>query len=339
MAALFSFGCGDDGNSVPSDGGGDGGDTFIDAATDALDLPDANPLMPQSLAATGLYSDIGAKAIAADVKPYEVAFELWSDGAVKKRWIWMPPDTTIDTSDMNYWSYPEGTKLWKEFVRDGVLVETRLLMKIGPELTDWFAMPYIWNSDESDAIATPNGMMNARGTDHDVPAVGDCGKCHNRVKDYVLGFSAIQLDHSEVGANLSTLKADGLLSNPPTGNAPYYPIPGTAGTVAALGYLHANCGGCHNEASDIQDQVKVSLRLDVTKLNNVNQTPTYATAVDVPNERNMPGATHIVTAGSITTSALYLRMGLRDIYGMPPAGTELIDTAGRTIIQAWIESL
>ena len=30
------------------------------------------------------------------------------------------------------WRFPQGTKLWKEFTRDGVRVETRLLQKVGP---------------------------------------------------------------------------------------------------------------------------------------------------------------------------------------------------------------
>ena len=54
------------------------------------------------------------------------AFSLLSaevvDRAAKRRWIQLPEGATIDTSDMDYWQFPVGTKLWKEFVRDGVRV-------------------------------------------------------------------------------------------------------------------------------------------------------------------------------------------------------------------------
>ena len=38
------------------------------------------------------------------------AYELWSDGALKRRWIRLPPDGRIDTSDMDSWVFPIGTQ-------------------------------------------------------------------------------------------------------------------------------------------------------------------------------------------------------------------------------------
>ena len=42
----------------------------------------------------------------------------------------VPEGEQIDTSDMNEWRFPAGTKLFKE-LRDGVRVETRLMLKTG----------------------------------------------------------------------------------------------------------------------------------------------------------------------------------------------------------------
>lgn len=53
--------------------------------------------VPAHLSATGLYADLGADALAPGVLPYRPEFELWSDGASKRRWIWLPPGTRIDT--------------------------------------------------------------------------------------------------------------------------------------------------------------------------------------------------------------------------------------------------
>ena len=111
-------------------------DASVDATVDADISADAN-IYPASLRDTGLYSDFDGRIIASDVFEYEVAYPLWSDGAEKRRWVHLPAGTQIDTTDMDFWVYPEGTKLWKEFSDDGTLLETRLLWKQGPTAADW----------------------------------------------------------------------------------------------------------------------------------------------------------------------------------------------------------
>ena len=70
--------------------------------------------------------------------------------------------------------------------------------------------------------------------------------CHGGRTHRVLGFSAIQLSHAPATADDLTLRRlteEGLLSNPPTSSIR---VPGTPTESQALGYLHANCGSCHN---------------------------------------------------------------------------------------------
>src|SRR5262245_21735632 len=101
--------CGDDGNKTP------------DAAIDGTlpDMPiDADPNNPATLADTGRCLDAGCCQIASNVHAYTPHYQLWSDSATKRRWIYLPPGTQIDTSDMDFWKFPVGTKLWKEFTRD-----------------------------------------------------------------------------------------------------------------------------------------------------------------------------------------------------------------------------
>ena len=59
----------------------------------------------------------------------QAGLELWSDGAAKQRWIAIPPGTKIDTSNIDEWVFPNGTKAWKEFRLDGKRIETRLYEK------------------------------------------------------------------------------------------------------------------------------------------------------------------------------------------------------------------
>ena len=317
----------------------------IDAmvTVDAASLPD-EPLMPQTLSETGLYEDIASGTISPLVREYQPAGELWSDGATKRRWVYLPPGTTIDTSDMDYWVYPVGTRLWKEFVRDGVRVETRLLYKTGP--AEWHPMAYVWLDDESDAEAAPFGRNNARGTEHDVPKGVDCLKCHEGMPDRVLGFSALQLDHDLDGLTLADLVQQGELSNPPANppagaGTPYFPLPGDGATQLALRYLHANCGGCHNPRSYVEE-VSIALHLTVGQLDAVESTPIFTSTVGVDSMSLLPppGTTVVIDPGSLETSSLYQRMNSRqETYSMPLVGSELVDESGVAAIGAWIEAL
>lgn len=190
--------------------------TFLVACHRSLmcDAP-GDSTLPAKLSETGIDGP--------GVVAYTPAFELWSDGATKRRFIYLPPGTAIDKSDPDDWSFPVGTKLWKEFSKDGVKVETRLLSRVSA--SKWEAMAYVWNG--ADAVATPNGAPNAVGTTHDVPAAADCEACHGGRKSHVLGYSAVQLGEVTFG--------------------------GTAEEHAAFGYLHANCSHCHNQARPSHD--------------------------------------------------------------------------------------
>src|SRR5688572_31053294 len=57
--------------------------------------------------------------------------QLWADGATKRRWLFLPDGAQIDSADPDHWRFPAGTRLWKEFTRDGVRVETRIMHKTG----------------------------------------------------------------------------------------------------------------------------------------------------------------------------------------------------------------
>src|SRR5436305_4822918 len=86
------------------------------------------PRPPRLLSATGLYADASLK-IDARNRPYSPQYPLWSDGAGKSRWMYLPPGVQIDGTDIDSWVFPVGTKLWKEFAFDGRRVETRFLWR------------------------------------------------------------------------------------------------------------------------------------------------------------------------------------------------------------------
>lgn len=291
---------------------------------------------PRLLSQTGLFSDIRNGVIAEGIRSYEPRYVLWSDGATKRRWLYLPKGQQIDTSNMDFWTYPVGTTAWKEFTRDGVRVETRMLRKKGPNAGDWTMIAYEWKDDLSDAVAIPGGQANARGTSHDIPSQQNCLFCHGNMKDVLLGISAIQLSHSaaQPGMRIDDLVAEGVLTSPPA--APIQ-IPGDAVAETALGYLHANCGMCHNSQSAIARGVALRLWESTAALDTVEDTLGYRTTVDRPNSF-LPNL-HIIEPGRPDDSELIIRISQRGVSQMPPIGTKVVDQTGVAEIRAWVEAL
>jgi hypothetical protein len=322
-------------------------------------------LMPTKLSETGLFSDIKTQALAPGVFAFEPAYFLWSDGATKRRWVYMPPGGKILTDNMEYWQYPAGFKLWKEFSRDGKVIETRLLLKKSDGVTDWYMVAFKWNDDHSDALAVPDGEMNAMGTMHDIPNKDACTGCHGAMNDNALGFSALQLSHTKPNSlNLKMISDMGWLSAPPA--AAGYSLPGTETEKAALGYLHANCGMCHNNFGKVYN-TKASLDLwtHLDQIGTLQDTRAYLSMVcaDWPGAGGKAAPITTCTAGhgtgammdndiskllrvvpkNATESGIHDLMSLRavamDSKQMPPLGTEIPDPTGLAAVDAWINGL
>jgi hypothetical protein len=334
-----------DGDAIASDGDADGETSGFPDSADARPWPSApcpsnvvgftaeSP--PAVLSATGLYADVATKSLAAGVRPFAPTYELWADGATKRRFISLPDGCAIDTSDLDHWVVPVGTKFWKEFSVDGKRIETRLVARTGPARDDFAMIAYAWRDDESEADAVPFGVSNARATTHDIPATGHCKTCHGYLPEHVLGFGTIQLAHG-TGLDLATLIAERRLSDPP---AAMPTIPGDTTTVAALGYLHANCGNCHHSAG-IEFLRPFDLRLSVHDAR-VEDTGVYRTAVSVPVEKFVSSDVPLrVSPGNPGASCVFVRPGLRGTTRqMPPIASKVTDPAGLATIEAWIRSL
>jgi hypothetical protein len=294
------------------------------------------------LVTTGLCVDDACTAIQSDVVAFEPRWHLWSDGETKRRWIKLPAGAVIDTSNLDSWQFPIGTKLWKEFTRDGVRVETRSLVRTGPSNGDWLFMGYEWNADETHAVARPDGKHNVHGTPHDIPSQETCRGCHANNTTPVLGFGAFQLDY-HAGAGLLDLDgaiAAGWLSQPPPGAAsPHLPLPGTAADQAALGYVHANCGHCHNADSQLTNHPMLRIERGYTET--MASTRLYQSTVGVV-ARTAPfeGATILAKPGDPDHSVIILRTTTTDLpHRMPALGIETVDPAGQAILRAWIRAL
>ncbi len=323
-----------------------------DAAIDAMPETDANPQTPNRLIDTGLCVDVGCSQIAANIQTYVPRWQLWSDDATKQRWIQLPPGAKINNTDPDHWEFPVGTKLWKSFSLGGVRVETRYMVRLDaaePAFDDWFMISYIWNTEQNDAVAVRAGREDANGTTHDVPSRLDCIQCHERIDGRVLGFSALALDYAGPAGSLDLedVSALGWLTTAlPGTTSPRYPLPAgrspaeTAAAPEAAGYLHMNCGHCHNPDSPVYVGTQADFRLEVGKLGSWPQTPLYTSSIGVAAQQAIDGATVLVKPQDPTGSVMITRM-LSTVPGihMPDLGSVVVDQPAQTSLRAWINSL
>ena len=296
-----------------------------DAAPPPIDAQVLPTALPALLSEVGMYSDIGQKILAPGTVDFAPRNVLWSDGADKARYIQLPAGAQIDSSDMDHWQFPVGTKFLKEFSLQGMRLETRVIWRVGDtgnREADTLLGAYVWNDDESEATYVPDGQDNLRGTPHDAPAHDLCWHCHVGEAGHILGYSALQLP------DLTGLP----LSHAPTGT---YGAP-----EPAQGYLHANCGHCHNPNGSAWVDSNMILRLDVAETDAAT-TKIVQSTVGVPLQQWVNhGYTDRIVAGEPDQSAIVYRMSQRtQDMQMPPIATEFTDPTGIALIRAWVSGL
>ncbi|MBI2390861.1 MAG: hypothetical protein HYV09_14820 [Deltaproteobacteria bacterium] len=312
-----------------------------DATSDVRDARDAGgvredpppPPVPPTLAETGLYEDFAAKRLSKGVVAFDVRWPLWSDGAEKQRYLYVPAGKTIDIADPDHWAFPAGTKAWKEFRVGGKLIETRYVEKTGEPPIGWRYVAYAWSEDQATAVAAPGGVRDALGTTHDIPDQAACEQCHSGTRDGIIGVGNVQLSDGKTLASFTSL---GLLPAVPA----EYRVPGTGVVQEVLGYLHGNCGYCHSDVGRWSTARGVRLRL-LFAISDPAKTPTYLTTINVPmSHSDTDGEPFIgVVPGDPSRSHLYQRITKRDFWAMPPVGSEVVDEVAAAKVKSWIEGL
>jgi hypothetical protein len=274
----------------------------------------ADPL-PEHLRDTGLHDQ--------RTFSFSPQYPLWSDGAQKRRWINLPRGAAIDASRPDAWQFPPGTRLWKEFSLGGP-VETRFIERLADGT--WRYAAYVWNEEGTDATLAPaEGIAALLMRDgYSIPSESDCRACHESVAVPVLGFSALQLSadrdplapHADAASDvdLEGLVERGLIKN----------LPGTRPRIAAssplerasLGYLHGNCGHCHNE-TDTRVPVDLTLAQSVV-------------GGSASSERVLRSLTNV-------RARFLARVSSRNPQKqMPPLGTRHIDVEALALLERWI---
>jgi hypothetical protein len=322
---------------------------------ESLEAASQGPAAPATLMETGLYASPGV--VDSANRPFSPQYPLWTDGAMKRRWIRLPAESQVDVTDLHEWQFPTGTKVWKEFSFGGRKVETRFLWKTGDDA--WVFASYVWNADGTEAMLAPaDGLARvaevAPNRFHNIPAVDQCRACHVSNRTELLGFNALQMStdrdpnalHGEalepgmmtlrtlVDEDLVAPKRPELVANPPRIAAR------NADERALLGYLAGNCGACHNRQSDLAPLGLHWKHVDMTTrgAEALIGPAAHRTKWQVPGVPD--GESVVIDPSHPEQSALLRRMRSRSPASqMPPMGTAIQDREALVLVSRWLDSL
>ena len=286
---------------------------------------------------------------------YQLKNELFSDYLSKSRFVFLPDDQAMTFDPYEVFSFPEGTVLIKHFIDEKTessvpnIIETRLLI-----LSDgiWYAYPYIWNEDQSDAVYKPTGALVSLRQDvevpsstfeHVIPNKNQCKSCHNQ-NDILkpIGPRAIHLDKllykdGKLVNQLTFFKEQSILVAYDSNKVDHYPYcfdENADLTLRAKAYLDINCAHCHREGgSGGTSGLVLSAHQPLDRIYGINKTP-------VATGKGSGGRPYTIVPGNPDASILPYRMQSTDPGAMmPELGRSVIHEEGVALIEKWIQKL
>lgn len=300
--------------------------------------------VPATLGASGCVNQSDAKQPAAGLIPYAVNAPFWSDGAGKIRWLALPNGTSITVQSSGDWDLPNGSVLMKSFTVGSKLIETRLFARHSDG--QWSGATYEWNAQQTDATLVSGGAVRDIGNGQNwiFPSESQCLECHTSAAGRSLGLETAQLNRSllypqtgRTANELATLNHIGMLT-PAIGDPAVQPtLPDPADTSAALGnraraYLHTNCSQCHRPGGPTPSTMDLRYTTALSATNTCNALPQSG-------DLGVGTAARLIAPGSAANSILVNRANRRDQHGMPPLGSNQVDTAGTALLTQWVNSL
>ena len=325
-----------------------------------------NGPLPASLSQVGIFGNTASMTPTNGLISYTPNTPLWSDGALKTRYIAVPnnggvitPDEQISFAATASWTFPAGTVFVKTFELNTDTtnpnvrrrLETRLLVR--DVNGGVYGVTYKWRADNSDADLLTGSLLenilitNATGVSTQTwyyPSPADCLQCHTPVAKYVLGLNTRQLNgnqtYSATGVTdnqLRTLNRLGLF-NPAFNESAitnFAKLSALTNLTASLqerarSYLDANCAQCHQPGGT---GITFDARYDTAFTNQNISNYLAAVALGADNAK-------IIAPHDIWRSMIYQRMNTtNNTYKMPPLARALIDTNAVQVFADWINSL
>ena len=327
----------------------------------------ANP--PQLLSAYRFFTDASARQANAGVTPYDLATPLYSDGALKFRYLYLPPGAHATYRADGPFEFPVGTVLIKTFsfaadmrrpTENVRFLETRLLIH---RADGWIALPYVWNEAQTEARLSPIGAtVPVRFTNEDgaelaldwaVPNRNQCTGCHAREGGNAvlpLGPTARNLNRTMLDGSMPTdgsraatynqlarWQERGLVDQIPADvqRAPFAYAPANGSLEdRARTYLDVNCAHCHNPNGPAHTS-GLDLRYAATD-------PAHWGVLKRPVAagRGSGNMNFVIAPGHPEQSILVYRMQSTDPGEMmPELGRQLVDQRAVALMREWIANM
>lgn len=290
------------------------------------------------------------------VIPYQPASSLFTDYALKKRFIWMPSGVKATyNGDHDILDLPVGSALIKNFYYDNVqpsgttrIIETRIMIR---KSSGWIFAEYVWNDAQTEATLQMSGSYtdiswlqngSPKSTTYRIPSETECLICHKDngmaipigIKPQNINWSYPYSDGTQ--NQLSKLVAQGYLEN----NLPSDII----STVDFMddsqplrlrlrSYLDINCAHCHRENSHCDYR---PLRLAFSETG-IGQNMGICVT---PDEALDPSLVEIIVPGNINKSMMHFRLNsTAEANRMPLLGRTLVHDEGVQLLKDFINSI
>jgi uncharacterized repeat protein (TIGR03806 family) len=304
-----------------------------------------------------LFTDLAGRQPNAGLTPYGLNSPLFTDHAVKSRFVFLPPGTAAVFTEVGVLDFPVGAVLVKTFAYPADMrrpneavrsIETRLLIR---KTSGWVAQTYRWNADQTDAVLKRAGGRaevsfidqtgQTRRIDYAIPNQNQCKECHQLDETLTpIGPKARNLNgvfaYGEGQENqLAHWVRKGLLSGAP----PLHQVPRTARwddvsaplNDRARAYLDANCAHCHNpRAAASNSGLFLTLEENRSPALGFGKQPVAA-------GRGAGDLKVAIDPGHPERSILTYRMASTEPgVMMPELGRTVLDDEGLDLIRQWI---
>lgn len=294
--------------------------------------PADGPGLPGMLSETGCLEPAEPSRTPARALAYELNVAFWSDGADKRRWMFLPEDSKITVGADGDWDLPPGSVLVKSFYRDELPIETRLFVR--HDDGGWAGYSYAWEGDDA-RLLEGGETREVGGAPWVFPGRDECMYCHSAEAGRSLGLESSQLARmivDESGATVDQLERlveRGALAQRPEAT-PLPAIDGDAPVAArARAYLHVNCSQCHRpDAPSGRARIDLRSGTPIAEMGMCGAGPRSG-------DLGLADAA-LVTPGDPGRSILSARMHTLGSTRMPAVGSAAVDEEGVALIDAWI---
>jgi uncharacterized repeat protein (TIGR03806 family) len=298
---------------------------------------------------------------------YVLSTPLFTDYAVKDRFIVLPRDSSIGYTSKGVLHFPDSTIIVKNFAylntsHQKIMIETRLLVK-DPADHLWKVMDYLWNARQTDAVRHITGARvpitllddegNAISTNYQVPNTNDCKRCHNNegvlspIGPKARNLNTDALAEAIFGAGSSGSRLNQLMLLTRAGILGGMPdisqvdkLPDWKDslhyTVAqrARAYLDVNCAHCHTKGGDAYN---TGLFLEYQQTD-----PAHIGIMKMPVSAGggAGGLNFDIIPGNPEASIMPYRMNSTEAgTAMPELARTVVHKEGVRLIQEWIKEM